>query len=221
MNADGTERKQLTADPFFELQPEMSPDGRYIAFRSNQQGYVIWRMNADGSNPKQLTSGNFGDFAPKFTADGQWILFSSYRWTGSMMIGKISIEGGEPVQLTDYPSFFPALSPDGKVIAAGHLDENNAPHFALISSTGGPPFKLLNVPSTVRLGQGFGWTLDGRALDYIDTHNGVSNLWSQPIDGSPPKQLTNFRSDLIFRFALSRDGRQFVLAPEAQPATSC
>jgi len=53
---------------------------------------------------------------------------------------------------------------------------------------------------------------EGRTLIYVDTRNGVSNLWSQSLDGGPPKQLTNFKSDLIFRFALSSDGRQLVLA---------
>jgi hypothetical protein len=38
----------------------------------------------------------------------------------------------------------------------------------------------------------------------------VSNLWSQPLDGGAPKQLTNFTSDLIFDFDLTADGKQFV-----------
>jgi len=41
---------------------------------------------------------------------------------------------------------------------------------------------------------------------------GISNIWSQPIDGSAPRQLTNFKSDLIFAFDLSRDGKQIVLS---------
>jgi hypothetical protein len=49
-------------------------------------------------------------------------------------------------------------------------------------------------------------------LTYADTRNGISNIWSQPIEGGPPKHLTNFKSDLIFRFALSPDGRRLVLA---------
>jgi len=32
------------------------------------------------------------------------------------------------------------------------------------------------------------------------------------LDGGPSKQLTNFKSDLIFSFAWSRDGRQLALA---------
>jgi hypothetical protein len=44
------------------------------------------------------------------------------------------------------------------------------------------------------------------------TRNGVTNLWAQPIDGSPPKQLTNFASERIFNFDFSRDGKQLALS---------
>jgi hypothetical protein len=29
---------------------------------------------------------------------------------------------------------------------------------------------------------------------------GISNIWSRPFDGSPPRQLTDFRSDLIYNY---------------------
>jgi hypothetical protein len=48
------------------------------------------------------------------------------------------------------------------------------------------------------------------------TRNGVSNLWAQSIDGSPPKQLTNFTTDRIFGFAFSRDGKQLALSRGTQ-----
>ena len=56
------------------------------------------------------------------------------------------------------------------------------------------------------------WTPDGQAVAYIRTRGGVSNIWSQPLDGSPPKQLTDFKSDRIFNFAWSRDGKQLALS---------
>jgi Tol biopolymer transport system component len=51
------------------------------------------------------------------------------------------------------------------------------------------------------------WSPDSHALTYIVTRDGVSNIWSQSIDGGQPRQLTRFTSDQIFRFALSRDGK--------------
>jgi hypothetical protein len=50
------------------------------------------------------------------------------------------------------------------------------------------------------------WAPDGRAILYIETKAGVSNIWSHPLDGTPPKRLTDFKSDEIFDFDLSRGG---------------
>jgi hypothetical protein len=36
---------------------------------------------------------------------------------------------------------------------------------------------------------------------------GLSDIWRQPLDGSPPKQLTNFKAERILAFDWSRDGR--------------
>ncbi len=56
------------------------------------------------------------------------------------------------------------------------------------------------------------WTPDGRALLYVATRSGVSNIWSQPIDGGDPVQLTDFRTDRIFAFDWSADGRLLACA---------
>ena len=55
--------------------------------------------------------------------------------------------------------------------------------------------------------RGFHWSPDGRALVYINTLDGVSNLWRQPLDGGKPSQITDFKSDLIYNFAYALDGR--------------
>jgi len=56
------------------------------------------------------------------------------------------------------------------------------------------------------------WLPDGRALAYVSTRGGVSNIWLQPVDGGAPTQLTDFKTDLIFSFDLSRDGKQLALS---------
>ena len=77
---------------------------------------------------------------------------------------------------------------------------------AVIPSEGGEPIKYFDqILSPVR------WTTDGRALTYIDTREGVSNLWNQPLADGPPKQLTNFQSETISSFAWSRDGKRLAL----------
>ncbi len=41
---------------------------------------------------------------------------------------------------------------------------------------------------------------------------GISNIWSQPLDGGAPKQLTDFKTDRIFAFDWSRDGKQLAVS---------
>ena len=56
------------------------------------------------------------------------------------------------------------------------------------------------------------WSRDGRALTYVDTRKGVSNIWSQSLDGGALRPLTDFKSGLIFDFAWSPDGKRVALA---------
>jgi Tol biopolymer transport system component len=56
------------------------------------------------------------------------------------------------------------------------------------------------------------WGPDGRAITYIATQEGVSNVWSQPLDGTSPRKLTHFTSDRIFAFAWSKTGDQLALS---------
>lgn len=208
-DANGSNAKQLTVNAGSNFAPVTSPDGRYIFFLSNRAGagYNIWRMDADGSNLKQLTRGGH-DNSPQVTPDGRWIIYSTWS-IGKPTIWKVSVDGGEPVQLVDKYSKSPVISPDGKQIACSYWDEQYDTKFyiALIPIDGGTPVKTFDLPTAnVR------WASDGRALTYIDTHNNASNIWSQPLAGGPPRQLTNWKSDRIFNFAWSRDGRQLALA---------
>jgi len=83
---------------------------------------------------------------------------------------------------------------------------NNQPKLALIPNDGGEPAKTIDLPHTVQP-IWFAWLPDGRSIAYLDTASGVLNVWSQPIDGGAPKQLTNFKSEFVNSFAVSRDGK--------------
>src|SRR5688572_15082921 len=51
MNADGTERVQLTTDRADDRIPSATPDGRYVVFISERSGArAVWRMSPSGSD---------------------------------------------------------------------------------------------------------------------------------------------------------------------------
>jgi serine/threonine protein kinase/tricorn protease-like protein len=209
MDADGRNQKQLTSDAGSNFTPAVSPDGRYIAFISDRKDtrHNIWRMDIDGSNPKQLTSGSY-DRNPVFSPDGKWVIYTSMG-VSNPNLWRVSIDGGEAVKLTDKYSVAPIVSPDGKMIACYYWDQKPDTQLgiALIPFEGGQPVKMLNLPSPI-----VRWTPDGRALTYVDSRSGVSNIWSQSIDDGKPVQLTDFKSDQIFAFEWSRDWKQLAVA---------
>src|SRR5260370_34253330 len=175
-------------------------------------------MDIDGSNPKQLTHGG-NDLNPYCTIDNQVIFDSGAE--GQSSVWKVPIDGGNPARLTNYATSTAAVSPKDGKIANGFVDEQAKParrRTAVIAPDGGAPIKVFDFPVIFgTLGPGFygqviNWTVDGRALTYIVTKDGVSNIWSQPVDGSPPTQVTDFKFDLIFHYSWSRDGKKLAVA---------
>jgi Tol biopolymer transport system component len=51
------------------------------------------------------------------------------------------------------------------------------------------------------------FTPDSKALVYIIGEKGSQNLWMQPLDGSPGRQITQFQGDEIQFFLYSPDGK--------------
>ena len=215
MNADGTGQRQLTSDERRDVTPVTTPDGRYVIYSSTSGSSPshLWRLNIDGTDPRQLTFSNDDRF-PQCTLDGKWVLYSAHEYDGQdvlrEVIWKAPIDGGERVQLTDYVSSEPQLSPDGKLIACKFRTDQGSPwKLGVISVEGGAPIYELNLPEgnpeTL-----FRWSPDGSALTYVETRDGVSNIWSQRPGGGPPRQLTQFKSEQIFRYEWSRDGKQLL-----------
>jgi Tol biopolymer transport system component/predicted Ser/Thr protein kinase len=213
MDAEGRDARQLTtgADLQFFSTPASCPDGS-ILFASGVFGAAnIYRISAEGSNRRQLTSeGTNG--APSCSPDGKWVVFNASRG-GDYTLWRVPLEGGTPEQITDYASAYPTISPDGKWIAFEDYAQPTANKIAVIPFSGGQPVRTFD--SSVSGVAGYPvihWTNGGRALTYVLDKQGVSNIWAQPLDGSPPKQLTDFRTDSIYNFAWSQDGQQLALA---------
>lgn len=75
-----------------------------------------------------------------------------------------------------------------------------------MSADGGEPTKRFDTGLTI-----VRWSGDGRSLFYVITENDHSNIWSHPITGGNPEQITHFSNGLIRTFDVSRDGKRLVI----------
>jgi len=211
--ADGTGQRQLTSELSNDYQPAVSPDGRTIVFVSNRAGIPnIWKMQNDGSKPEQLTFGG-EDYRPEVSSDGKWVYFDSWD-SGPLLLMRVPIEGGDPQAVFNKGASQRARSsPDGKLLAFVLVDEQKVgkPEILIMPSTGGDIIKSFEVPTTASSAS-MRWSPDSRAISYVDTREGVSNIWEQSLSGGAARKLTDFKSDLIFSFSWSRNGKDLAVA---------
>ena len=222
-DADGRGARQLTTDPGYDVQPSVSPDGQTIAFQSARGGAAIWKMNADGGNQTPLTP--MSSALPVISPDGRWVFFTSFA-PPQRSVWKVPLSGGDairvgaeptaaddPARMTARMTFVArAISPDGAMLAGTFLDRTvRAFRVGLLSIDRGDVVKIFG--DRVNANGGLAFTADGRALVYGDAKSGVWNVWSQPVDGGPAKQITDFTTrGWMFGLGWSRDGRQLVVA---------
>ncbi len=115
---------ELVVDGAVPDQPEISPDGRWVAYvvapvgrRGERRLSAVWIAAADGSSPpRQLTAGTAGDSGPRWAPDSASLFFMSDR-TGSDQLHRIRVDGGEAESLTEWEGEIYDICPlgDGRV----------------------------------------------------------------------------------------------------------
>lgn len=117
--------RQLTDDDY-AAEPAFSPDGRWIAYRSDASRYGrinIWAIRANGRGRHRLTLGH-GELepsSPAFSANGRWVAFSAAAAGGGSEIDRVALSGGHrQVLIPGTPQNSaggPSYSPDGRHLA--------------------------------------------------------------------------------------------------------
>ena len=79
-----------------------------------------------------------------------------------------------------------------------------------MSSDGGGIEQTFEVPNGV-LDRTLRWSPDGQSLFYIFNEGNVGNVWSLPLDGQSPKQVTDFNSHLLADFIPTQHGKGLVV----------
>jgi len=196
--------------------PVACAGGRYVVYVSRSgTSSDVWRADADGGNPLQLTK--TGDvlgngLVVACSPDAKWVAFMGPSPNSAGAAWRVPIEGGAVTKIVDNPDRpRVAISPDGKMIAV-HLwgkTPNSPSVLAAVPAEGGETVYRFDAPAAM---SNLSWSPDGKAFQYVQTREGVGNLWEQPLSGGPAKQLTHFKTDLIQDFAWSPDGKQLALS---------
>lgn len=216
LTPEGKKRVPLFQDDVFPGHFSVCKSGQFIILMRQSLGEhsTIWRVDATGRNATQLTEGSH-DSAPGCSPDGKFVIYVSESQKSDQRLMKVPIEGGPAAVLSD-TGYVAGLkySPDGLQIADIESTIGGKAILAIRNSQTGEAKNTFEVFSNQfdfnAAGWSLQWTPDGRALTYALGKNTPVNLWSQPLSGGPPHQITHF-PDQIVAYDWSPDSKQLAL----------
>jgi eukaryotic-like serine/threonine-protein kinase len=223
VNADGSHQSELFSDSNASLSSAtICENNRTIVFtmrgHENDDALRLWRMDSDGSNLKRLTNGQ-DDILPKCAPSGKWVYYFSSgpsRWMRVLLQGGPA-ESASPPGGTQWGVFpIQDVSPDEKqLLSYGTLAEAATSTYKqqlglFNASKPDSPAQTLTPNAQLRVDNGeIIFTPDGKAIAYmIRDDKNVDNIWLQPLDGKPGRQITQFKTDFISGFLWSPDQKK-------------
>ena len=171
--------------------PQISPDGSKIIYVRNFKDVMtdrnlsnLWIINFDGSNNRPLTTGNHNDFAPRWSHDGTKIVFKSNMADDKMKLYLMWLDTKETMALTNTPQ-----SPGS--VSWSHDDK----HLAFNMFVPEANESIIKMPGKP---EGAKWNDPPKYIDKMNYRGdgagyykgGNSQLFTLPISGGTPKQLT-------------------------------
>lgn len=207
----GSAPKRITDDPTAEFSPTVPRTGDTIYFEvENERGMELWSADRSGGSRRRIASLPPANTDVFVSPDGRWVLYP----TPTEMLRFSTADGSRRV-LTRLPPEFAAYSPDGTKIAFGVRDSPRRRMAIIDAESGALLQELPRVPE--QYSPRTEWAPDGKSLFVKQLRNGVHNIWSIPLDGSPPRPLTKFTDSgtAIGAFLLTPDGKSLYVGRAA------
>ena len=196
-----------------------SPNGKWIAFHSHQNGSDdIWLQPAgDSTRPRRLTEGGSETGWPRWSPDGKWIAYATYAHENDtravlklIPVDQESGSAGPPqtVSFTGSPVDASEVEwmHDGDHLVIGGVDSAARKAIYLVSRDGGAPRKIIDFESEQPF-SGLAVSPDDRWVAYIEpTADGIFQVFRVASSGGAPEQVTTDPSNKGHP-AWSPDGR--------------
>ena len=209
---------RLTSDSSDERGPQVSPDGRRVAFYSTRSGYQdIWLVPAAGGASRRLTdSATAVDdprFLPAWSPDGNLIAYVSNRgdyWSDDLWVTDVEKRTHRRLSRGFMAATTPTWSADGRSIALlgtskqGYWYEDLADLYVVDVATGAERAVPMQVYGSDWLhSQRVRWSGGSLIFPYLE--RGVMNLWSVPAAGGVATRVTHL-GGTIRTFDISAGG---------------
>ena len=206
-DASGGQAVRVTAMPGNETNPRVSPDGKYLAFSSNQYGNNdVYMMPLNGGEIKQITFHSASDVVNSWAWDSKAIYFTSNRY-GRDAGYKVSIAGGTPARVFNeyYFSFDHNIAEhptSGEIFFNDTWESSNQVQRKRYKGPFNPDIQSYN-PSTKQYkrytdynGKDFGATLDRKGNLYFISDEGTGEYNLFTISNGKKQSLTSYKSSI-------------------------
>lgn len=192
---------RLTGMEGNEINPRISPDGKWLAFSANQNGNMdIYVMPLGGGDIRQLTAHDASDEVDSWSWDSKTLYFTSTRY--NRMGGyQVSLEGGTATRL--FPHFFNYISgivptPAGELLFNDSWEGYSSANRKRYKGAFNPDIRSYNPKTkafqqyTDYIGKDLWPTIDQKGNIYYvsDESNGEYNLYQ--LNGKTKTPLTSF-----------------------------
>jgi serine/threonine protein kinase/Tol biopolymer transport system component len=191
---------RLTDFEGIQTSPAISPDGKFVAFLSDQSGtFDIWLAQVSGGSLSNLTQGRIGDVRVPvrmvgFSGSGSEVWSTG---TPEIKLRLWPLMGGTPHNFLDESGSEVAWSPDGSRLVY-HTWQPGDPTFVANHNGLNPRLILQSEPG---LHNHFPvWSQDGRWIYLVRgrPETREMDLWRISPDGGKQEQLTHLSSDIAY-----------------------